>query len=119
LVSEVTGIFHFRSYGLVVVPRVRFLARAAAKGNLDKRSAAPKIQREKSAKELLELVNDPTNEVDFEVSEEIIGHESGGQLVTADVGDGNDEGESDDLLRVVHKDVFHVLDNQDVSTFLL
>lgn len=63
-------------------------------------------------------VNDPTNEVDFEVSEEIIGHESGSHLVVADVGDGDDEGESDDLLKVVHKDVFHVLGNQNVSTFL-
>lgn len=126
------------SYGLVVVPRVRFLARAAAKGNLNKGSTAPKGQKEKSANELLEMVlasaknananahlkmiegngecdhkvNDPTNEVDFEVSEEIIGHESGSHLVVADVGDGDDEGESDDLLKVVHKDVFHVLGNQ-------
>lgn len=56
LASKVIWMFHFRSYGLVVVPRVRFLARAAAKGNLNKGSTAPKGQKEKSANELLEMV---------------------------------------------------------------
>uniref|UniRef100_A0A183U7T4 DUF4217 domain-containing protein n=1 Tax=Toxocara canis TaxID=6265 RepID=A0A183U7T4_TOXCA len=44
------------SYGLAVVPRVRFLARAAARENANKEKVGSEKKKEKSAGELLRMM---------------------------------------------------------------